>query len=176
MNKIIKWLLVATLGVLAVLLLGGLALPSHYSVARETVINAPVERVFGLVASPRAWKQWTVWNRRDPAMQIQYTGPETGAGAEWSWKSESEGEGRMTFTQVEPLQRIAYELRFAGYKPSTGEMRFAAEGIGTRVAWTMQGDTGRNPLMHWMALAMNSMVGKDFETGLANLKALAEKP
>ena len=176
MNKIIKWLLIVVLGLIAVLLAGGMALPSGYSVTREIVIDAPVERVYGLVASPRAWKQWTVWNRRDPAMQIQYTGPETGAGAEWSWKSASEGEGRMTFTQVEPLQHIAYQLRFAGYEPSTGDMRFAAEGHATRVSWTMQGDMGRNPLMRWMALAMNPMVGKDFEAGLANLPALAEKP
>ena len=50
----------------------------------------------------------------------------------------------------------------------------APEGSGTRVTWTMNGDMGRNPLYHWFALAADSMVGKDFEAGLANLKAATE--
>jgi hypothetical protein len=32
----------------------------------------------------------------------------------------------------------------------------------------------RNPMYRWLALFMNGMVGKDFEAGLANLKALAQ--
>jgi hypothetical protein len=30
-------------------------------------------------------------------------------------------------------------------------------------------------VFRWMALAMDNMVGKDFEAGLANLKTVAEK-
>ena len=40
----------------------------------------------------------------------------------------------------------------------------------------MNGDFGSNPLFRWFALGADSMVGTDFEGGLANLKALAEKP
>ena len=39
----------------------------------------------------------------------------------------------------------------------------------------MNGNMGRNPVYRWMALFMDRMVGPDFEAGLANLKALAEK-
>jgi len=35
---------------------------------------------------------------------------------------------------------------------------------------------GGNPLKHYLAMMMDRMVGPDFEAGLANLKALAEKP
>ena len=45
-----------------------------------------------------------------------------------------------------------------------------------RVVWLMNGDMGSNPLLRWMTLFVDGMVGKDFEAGLANLKALAEKP
>ena len=34
---------------------------------------------------------------------------------------------------------------------------------------------GGNPLFHWMGLMADCMIGKDFEVGLANLKAMAEK-
>ena len=46
---------------------------------------------------------------------------------------------------------------------------------GTQVTWTMNGDMGANPLYRWMGLFMDKMVGPDFDAGLANLKALAEK-
>jgi len=39
----------------------------------------------------------------------------------------------------------------------------------------MNGDMGINPLLRWVALFADSMVGKDFEAGLSNLKALAEQ-
>ncbi len=40
----------------------------------------------------------------------------------------------------------------------------------------MNGDMGANPLYRWMGLFMDKMVAPDFDAGLANLKALAEKP
>jgi uncharacterized protein YndB with AHSA1/START domain len=162
---------------LAVLLVGGgLLLPSTYHLERSVVTQAPPDKVYPLVASPRQWKQWAVWNQRDPGMQIDYTGPESGAGAAWAWKSEKEGDGRMEMTAAEPGKKVGYALYFPGFdKPSTGELRFAPEAAGTRITWTMDGDMGGNPVWRWMGLMMDKMVGPDFDAGLNNLKALAEK-
>jgi len=108
-------------------------------------------------------------------MKITYSGAASGAGAVWEWKSESQGDGRMTFTAAEPPSRVAFDLYFPDFgTTSKGELGFAPENAGTRVRWTMNGDMGRNPLLHWMALFMDKMVGPDFEAGLANLKQLAE--
>lgn len=174
--KVLKWLLIGVLVLAAVLLAGGMLLSPKFTVTRSVVINAPPEKIYPLIASPRQWTQWTVWNQRDPAMQITYTGPESGAGAAWAWKSKSEGDGRMTFTTAEPNRKIDYELFFPDFDaPSTGTLVLAPEAGGTRVSWTMNGDFGNNPLFRWFALAADSMVGKDFDSGLANLKAIAEK-
>ena len=43
------------------------------------------------------------------------------------------------------------------------------------MTWSNDGDLGNNPLMRWMGLAMDKMVGADFDAGLANLKALAKQ-
>ena len=173
--KILKWLLGAVLALAAVLVLGGLVISPKFSVSRSALVQAPPEKVYPLVAAPRQWKAWSVWTRRDPQMQIDYSGPEAGAGASWAWKSQDEGDGRMTFTIAEPNRRILYELYFPEFgTTSTGAFSFAPEAGGTRVTWTMDGDFGRNPLFRWFALAADKMVGKDFEVGLANLKALAE--
>lgn len=175
--KYLKWLgLVGALALAAVLLVGGLILPSAFSVSRSIVINAPADRVYALVADPRGWKQWSVWNRRDPAMQIEYAGPQSGTGAQWTWHSPSEGDGRMTFTDTVPAQHLGYELFLPDFgTTSRGDLSFKPEGSATRVTWTMNGDMGRNPLLHWVALNADSMIGKDFDAGLANLKVAAEK-
>lgn len=174
--KIVKWIL-GLVAVLAVLLLGGgLLLPSTFTVQRSATLGAPPQKVYEAVADPRRWNEWGEWNRRDRQMQITYFGPPSGAGAGWEWKSKSQGDGRMTFTAAEPGQRVAFDLFFPDFgTTSKGELRFAPEGSGTKVTWTMNGDMGKNPLFHWMALFMDGMVGKDFEAGLANLKGVVEK-
>ena len=177
MKTAIKWLLIAMLGLAALLALGGLLLSPKFKVARNTLVAAPADKVYALVANPRGWKAWSVWNQRDPAMQIIYTGPESGAGAAWAWKSASEGDGKMSFTAAQPGQRVAYDLYFPDFgTTSAGDLTFAPEGNSTRVTWTMNGDMGSNPLFRWFALFADGMVGKDFEAGLARLKLVAEKP
>lgn len=175
--KIIQWTL-AVVGILALALVGiGFFLPSRFEVARSTVINAPAEKIYDLIADPRLWSKWSAWSERDPAMDINYSGPPFGQGAKWSWKSKSEGSGTMEFTRVEPNRRVEYTLSFTEYGMKSGGA-FTLDGAapGARVTWTNSGDVGTNPLKHYLAVMMDRLVGPDFERGLANLKALAEKP
>ena len=174
--KIVKALLVIVLVLATALLLGGLLISPQFSVARSATIAAPPEAVYGLIADPRRWKEWSVWNRRDPQMAMTYSGAASGAGAVWSWKSASEGDGRMSFTAAEPGRRVSYELFFPDFgTTSTGALTLVPENGGTRITWTLAGNLGGNPMMRWFALAMDGMVGNDFDAGLANLKALAER-
>ena len=177
MLKLLKWTAIALVGLLALLYIGGYALSPKFTAARSTRIAAPPDKVYALIADPREWKRWTVWNQRDLAMQITYSGPPSGAGAGWAWKSKSEGDGKMTFTAAEPNRRLAYELFFPDFgTTSTGALELATADASTKVTWSMNGDMGSNPLLRWIALFGDRMVGPDFEAGLANLKALAEKP
>lgn len=173
--KLLKWLFGAVAVLAVVLVVGGWLLPATFKVTRSVSIAAPPERVYALVADPRSWAKWSVWNRRDPAMQVTYSGAASGAGAVWDWKSASQGDGRMTFTAAEPPRRVAFDLYFPDFgTTSKGDLVFAPEDAGTKVSWTMNGDMGRNPLYHWFALFSEQMIGPDFEGGLANLKQVAE--
>ncbi len=175
--RALKWLLALILALVLVIAIGGMLLSPKFQVTRTQQVQAPPDKVYALVVAPRAWQQWSVWNRRDPAMTIAYSGPESGVGAAWDWQSASQGNGGMRLTAAEPPQRVAYEIRFEGFSSvSTGELRFKPVGSGTEVTWTMDGDMGGNPLYRWFALFSDQMIGKDFADGLANLKALAEKP
>jgi len=175
--RILKRAVIFLVALVALLLVIGFFLPGSFRVVRSIDVAAPPEKVYALVADPRGWKQWSVWNQRDPQMAVVYSGPASGVGAKWEWKSKSEGDGAMTFTAAEPARRVAFDLYFPDFgTTSKGELVFVPAGNLTRVTWTMNGDMGKNPIAHWFALGADSMVGKDFESGLAGLKAAAEKP
>jgi uncharacterized protein YndB with AHSA1/START domain len=175
--KIIQWTL-AVVGILALAILGiGLVLPSQFEVSRSARIDAPADKVYDLIADPRHWSKWSAWSRRDPQMDVTFSGPPFGQGAKWSWKSKSEGRGNMEFTRVEPNRRVEYALAFPEFgMKSRGAFTLDVAPPGIRVTWTNAGDVGANPLKHYVAVMMDRLVGPDFENGLANLKALAETP
>ncbi len=174
-----KWFKRILMGVIALVLLFaavGLALPSHFRVERSVTIAAPADKVYALIAAPREWKRWTVWNQRDPNMQIEYGGPESGSGARWSWRSESEGNGDMEFTDAIEGKQLAYRLSFPDFgMQSKGLLRIEPQGGGVRVSWSNEGEMGASPVNRWFGLFMDRLVGPDFEAGLANLKRLAEQ-
>jgi uncharacterized protein YndB with AHSA1/START domain len=174
-----KWVtrVLLTVAVIAALVFAiGFLLPSGFKVQRSIEIGATHERVYALIADPREWKKWAVWNQRDPAMRVSYSGSPAGAGAKWTWQSKTEGNGEMEFTSAVPNERIIYSLNFPDFgMRSTGQIRLEPAGAKTRVTWTNEGDVGANPINRYFALTMDRLVGPDFEAGLANLKALAER-
>lgn len=89
-----KWFARIGFGVIAIaglLLAVGMALPSGFKVERSVNFAVAPDRIYPLIANPREGIRWSVWNKRDPAMTMQYSGPPNGAGARWTWTSASEG-------------------------------------------------------------------------------------
>jgi len=164
------------LAVVAVVLAVGMLLPSGFKVERSVNFAAAPDRIYPLIADPREWKRWSVWNKRDPAMTMQYSGPASGTGARWTWMSTSEGNGEMEFTRAVANERLDYALSFPDMgMQSKGQLRLQPLGSGTRVTWTNEGDMGANPLNRYFGLFMDRLVGPDFEGGLNNLKALVDR-
>lgn len=168
--KILKYVV----GVLVLILASGYLLPAKYSAQRSVTINAPVEKVFPLVVNQKEWKRWSVWNQRDPNMQLSYTGPEGAVGSKWSWKSKSEGNGGMEWSAVETNKRIGYVLAMEDMTPATGDLVFTPQGNGTKLTWTINGNAGMNPVFRWFGYFMDKLVGPDFDSGMNNLKKIAE--
>lgn len=175
--KVIKWTAGILIAAIALILAIAYSLPNEYKVSRSILIRSTPDKLFPLIATPKEWKNWSAWNQRDPAMQIQFSGPESGTNAAWEWKSKSQGNGGMLISHADPNREIKFALHFEGVdKPSSGNFLFEAQATGTKITWTMNGNTEGNLMMKLFAPFMDKMVGADFETGLANLKKLAEKP
>jgi len=174
--KALKWILGIVAVLVVVFLAGSLLIDPRYRVERSTVVNAPPAKIYPLIAAPKEWVRWTVWNEREPGMKTTFSGPPSGQGAKWEWEGK-DGKGNMEFTAAEPDKSITYRLGFVEMNMfSTGALTLTPQGNNTRVSWTNEGDMGRNPMMRWFAPFMDKMMGPDFEGGLAKLKALAEKP
>lgn len=168
--------IVLIVGILVALFFAiGYILPSEFRVERSITIDAPADKIYAQVADLEKWQDWGVWFKRDPAMKVHYDGPRAEVGMRSEWISQQEGSGVMEIIAAEPHRRLVYSLYFPEFEMgSTGEFILTDEDGKTRVQWVDYGDVGANPVNHYFALMMDSMVGPDFELGLANLKTLVE--
>jgi Polyketide cyclase / dehydrase and lipid transport len=163
-------------GIWVLLMLVGFVLPGHYRVERSVVIAAKPAVIFPHVGDLRAWRDWGVWFKRDPAMQITYS-PITNEVGAWSqWTSKSQGDGKMTVSAVHVPDDFEYRMDFTDMgmvSHGTLVLSPAPDGA-TRATMAMEGDLGRNPLYRWFGLFMGKLIAPDFDAGLANLKTLSE--
>jgi hypothetical protein len=116
--------------------------------------------------------------KMDPAMKRTYSGAASGKGAVYAWEGNNKvGEGRMEITDVSPPSKVTIKLDFV--KPIEGhniaEFTLEPKGESTNVTWAMYGPSAYIAKVIGVFVSMDSMIGKDFETGLANLKTVAEK-
>lgn len=169
-------LALVVLVVLAVVGVAGAALtqPDRFKVERSIAMAVPPEAVYQQVADFRAWDRWSPWARLDPAMKTEFGGTQGAPGATYHWVGNDDvGEGRMTLTEVSPPSRLAIKLEFI--KPFAAvndtDFTFAPEGGGTRVTWSMAGETPFLSKVMMVFMDFDKMIGKDFEKGLAQLAA-----
>jgi uncharacterized protein YndB with AHSA1/START domain len=176
--KLLKRLLLFVLVLIVLAAVASQFLPAHYRVERRTIIKAAPEAVFTEVSTPKLWPTWSAWNtERFPDMQWTFAGPESGVGATSTWDGKSSGQGTSTITQAEPARGITYNLAFDhGTFRSKGEFAFISSPDGVEVVWSDEGELSRNPMHRIFGLFMDKMIGPDFETGLAKLKAKVEAP
>lgn len=159
--------------------------PDTFRIARSIRIAAPPERVFALIEDFRAWSAWSPWENLDPALRRTYAGAPRGVGAVYAWQGNRRvGQGRMEILEATPA-RITIKLDFL--KPfkahntteftlaSQGHAAEVATGVSTEVTWAMTGPNLLTGKVMSTFIDMDRMIGRDFEKGLTNLKALAER-
>ncbi|GFD71167.1 hypothetical protein KUL113_05870 [Tenacibaculum sp. KUL113] len=147
-----------------------------YSVERTIVINAEPSEIYPYVVDLKEWSKWGVWFKRDPNMELEFSGPDRAIGMRSEWKSETEGNGEMEITQLEHNRRVLYRLYFPDFDMgSNGAVEIKPTSNGSIVTWRDEGTVDNNPINRYLALMMDGMIGPDFEMGLENLKILAEK-
>jgi uncharacterized protein YndB with AHSA1/START domain len=172
--------IIAIVVVVFVVAVFGVALtkPDSFTVQRTVKINAPPEKIFPLINDFHGWQSWSPWENVDPAMKRTHGGAASGRGAVYEWDGNSKvGKGRMEITEVSPPTKVTIKLDFL--KPLEGhniaEFTLEPQGTSTSVTWAMHGPAPFISKVIQVFISMDRMLGKEFETGLANMKSAAEK-
>jgi uncharacterized protein YndB with AHSA1/START domain len=174
--KILKGLVVFLVGVVLLFVVVGLFLPQQAHVERSITTTASPATVFGLVDGFRRFNEWSPWARIDPATKYTFSGPDTGVGArmEWSSAHPDVGSGSQEVIAVEPGRRVTNRLDFGMDNPTTSTILLEPQGTGTRVTWSLDSDFSGSLIGRYFGLALDRMVGPDYEKGLAQLQGVAE--
>ncbi len=168
------------LGLIAVLVIAGLVIPSQYSISRSETIAAPAAAVHAFVGHLEKWPEWMPWEKEDPSVITTLSDKTTGVGAAQAWTSAKAGDGEVEFTECDENTGIAYDMVFISKgkrAPAKASIRYAPAGSGTEVTWSMEGDLASMMppvLSGLMKPLMSTMIGKNFANGLAGLKEAVE--
>jgi hypothetical protein len=152
--------------------------PSEYQITRSRTLQAPPDVVHTYVNDFHHWPEWSPWEKLDPGMKRDISGPPSGPGAAYSWSGNDEvGEGRMTITDSQPPRSLTIRLEFV--KPfadtSTTQFDFAPSAGGTNITWSMKGHHNFVSKAVCLFMDMDKMVGGQFEKGLADLDSATAK-
>ncbi len=152
--------------------------PGTLHVQRVMSIKAPPEKIFPYINDLRSFATWAPWEKRNPAMTRTFSGPASGKGAVYEWAGGDDfGKGRMEIVDSSPPSKVVINLDFDPPHQLNNIVEFTlqAKGDATDVTWSMQGPVIFIEKFMLLFFDMADIMGKDFDAGLANLKAIAEK-
>ncbi len=151
--------------------------PDSFRVERSVTIKAAPEKIFTNLADFKLWASWSPWDRLDPAMQRIHSGAPSGKGAKYAWAGDKAGAGSMEVLEATPSSKVKIKLDFT--KPFEAhnlvDFTLQSQGESTQVTWAMYGPSNYMTKLIHIFFSMDKIVGKDFESGLADLKAVSEK-
>ena len=162
-------------GILAIAATG----PDTFEVKRTARIKAPPERIFPLINDLRAFNRWNPYEKKDPNVKGSYSGASDGKGASYTFQGNKEvGSGRIEIVDSSPASRVTMKLLMLEPLETDNVVEFVLEpkGGATNVTWALHGRVPYVAKIVHLFFDMDSMVGGDFEAGLAGLKAIAESP
>ncbi len=150
--------------------------PDSFSFQRSIEIKATPQRIFPMINDLHEMNSWNPYAAADPKAVLAYEGPSSGKSAVYTWAGGKMGEGRYEITESIPYSAVKARLLMIKPLAADNEVEYTlTPGNGTTVViWAMR---GKNKFIHKLmqtVFSMDKMVGKDFEKGLAALKAKAE--
>ena len=167
----------------------GFILPSTAHVERDITIDAAPSTVYELVSDFKQWGQWSPWAKIDPNARLKITGSGLGQTMAWASENPQVGQGQQEIIELERDRHLKTHLEFEGQGVADATFELTpelneADGIvtnGTKVVWSLDSNLSDEapfifkPINNYLGLLLDSLVGKDYETGLANLKQIAER-
>jgi hypothetical protein len=176
---IVAIVLAAVAAAVALLLLYAATRPGTTRVERSVLIAALPHKIVPLINELERFNTWNPYNRKDPTMTLSYRGPSSGPGAAFDFDgSKNVGKGSIQIIEPSGPNRVTMTLDMTAPMACHNVIDFILDpqGNATEVTWAMQGPCPFLGKLMGVIFNMDKMIGRDFETGLAGLKTIAERP
>lgn len=174
----IKTIATALAIALGVLLLYAATRPDTFRVQRSASIRASAEKIHPLINDMRRFNSWNPYNKKDPHVKGSYRGPAAGPGAGYDFEGNKDV-GKGSIQIVDPVTPNRVSMKLDMIEPFEGhnrvEFTLAPRGDSTEVTWAIHGPSPFMAKLMGIFFDMDRMIGRDFEAGLADLKAAAER-
>ncbi len=179
--RVLKWLAIAVVVIVAAAFAYGLTLPNTSHVVRSTTIDAPACTVYAQLDNFQNFNKWSPWEQYDPDMRHTSDGPARGVGARQTWSGNDQvGSGTQEIVEAKACTLVKTRLVFADFADNRylATFELVPEGEATTVDWSFDGEFGGSLLnqvmSRYFAKVAADMIVKDYDRGLASLKQLAE--
>ena len=171
-------ILIILVVIIAAVLIYAATRPNDFVTSRTASIKAAPEAIFPLINDFKHWPEWSPYEKLDPEMKRMLSGTDAGKGAAYAWEGNAKAaKGRIEIVNSVPSSLVSLKLDFEKPFRANNSVDFTLKPSGdtTAVTWAMRGS--RPFIAKLMGLFMNfdTLIGKDFEAGLANLKRATEK-
>ncbi|MEM1265420.1 MAG: SRPBCC family protein [Pseudomonadota bacterium] len=164
-------ILYTALAILAALCLVALLLPRKVVVTRTADVALAPSDILARVASTEAFQTFNPYRTTDPDLKITPFGPAEGVGSAFRFEGK-EGKGTQTVTAVTDAC-VTHQIDLGAMGKPVQVIAAEPSADGSKVTWTVTSDMGFNPVFRIFGLFMDRMLGKTYELGLKNLRALA---
>jgi len=151
--------------------------PDTFEVRRTVIVSATPERIFPLINDLHAFNTWNPYEKKDPGINGRYGGAPSGKGATYAFQGDKHvGSGRIEIVESKPASKVTMLLRmFEPFEVSNVvEFMLEPHGESTDVTWAMRGRVPYVAKIVHVFVDVDSMVGRDFEAGLTELKSISE--
>lgn len=150
--------------------------PNSFRVARSATIQAPVPALHAILSDLRRGAEWSPFEK-GLTMEKSYRGPATGKGATMTWSgSKDVGAGTLTILDTTPSRlTLALDMLKPMKASNIVEYELVPQSDATVMTWSIHGPMTMMSKIMSLFMSIDKMCGDQFEKGLRDIKALAER-
>lgn len=174
--RTLRYLVLAILFLLLIVVVVGFFLPSKVHMQRSVEINRSKETVFQVINSLGNFNKWSPWFEKDINAKYTVTGAASGVGSKLTWQGNNDvGTGSNEIIDSKLNKSVKTELFFGkDDHPAYATLSLKENNGTTIVAWSFENDFGYNVFFRYFGFVLEDMIAPDYEKGLSNLKKHVE--
>jgi hypothetical protein len=167
-------------GLFALLLLRAASLSNQFKIERKIRIHRDATEIFNEIKNLRGHNRFNKWMMQDPNMEVTTAGTDGTEGFTLHWKSQlrSAGAGSQQIRTITEGKKINYRLLFEKPFKGAAEAYLVTDIVSdgeTEVTWGFISKRKYPEKILHSLINFNSLMGRDIQNSLENLKVLMEQ-